>query len=52
MMKKILILAVATILGGCVAQQQPINMRNDGRTGSDQTPYRSIPAVLICDGCK
>jgi hypothetical protein len=51
-MKKLLltILAVAT-LGGC-ASQQPLNMSNDWRTGTDQTPYRSIPTALICDDCK
>lgn len=50
-MKKLLLILIATAaLGGC-ASQQPLSMKNDWRTGTDQTPYRSISTVLICDDC-
>lgn len=50
MKKLFLILAVFAALGGC-ASQQPLSMNNDWRTGTDQSPYRSIPTALLCDGC-
>ena len=50
MKKLLLILIITATLGGC-ASPQPLGMRNDWRTGTDQTPYRSIPTALICDDC-
>ncbi|MBP9714753.1 MAG: hypothetical protein KBD60_13885 [Sterolibacterium sp.] len=50
MEKLLLILIITVTLGGC-ASQQPLSMKNGGRTGTDQTPYRSGPIALICDDC-
>lgn len=46
--------ALMTLLAGCATQTVPqkITMENDWRTGTDQTPYRSIPTVLLCDDCR
>lgn len=50
-MKKLALSLVAAImLAGCATQQQ-LNMKNDWRTGTDQSPYRSIAPAIICDDC-
>lgn len=46
--KLLLILITTATLGGCTSQW-PLSMRNDWRTGTNQTPFRSIPTALICD---
>lgn len=55
MMKRFLLtLLAAAALGGCATQprDEPLSMANDWRTGTDQTPYRSLEPVLVCDGCR
>lgn len=50
-----LALCVGAVLSGCAVQkavQAPVSMGNDWRIGTDQTPYRSIAPVLLCDGCR
>jgi uncharacterized lipoprotein YajG len=53
-MKPLLLIALAAaILGGCAKQPTvQTTMYNDWRTGTDYTPYRSIPSVLYCDDCR
>lgn len=56
-MKKRLILAAMAVvmggvLGGCASRQAEDPMRSDWRTGTDYSPYRSIPAVVQCDDCR
>ncbi|HHV7523723.1 TPA: hypothetical protein ACUNF5_005248 [Burkholderia orbicola] len=43
------VLAVVTI-AGCV-DPKPITMRNDWRSGTSQSPYRTVPSALICTSC-
>ena len=41
----------AWVLGGCATQAQ-VSMRNDWRTGTDQSPYRSVSPAIVCDDCR
>lgn len=41
----------ALALGSCAIQEQTVTMRNDLRTGTDESPYRSIAPVVVCDDC-
>jgi len=51
-MKKLLFMILAAVaLNGC-ASQAPSGMKSDWRTGTDQSPYRSIPTAIVCDACK
>lgn len=50
-----LFVALAILLVGvpaCSTQTPKPSMGNDWRTGTDHTPYRSVPAVIQCDGCE
>ncbi len=43
--------AVLCTLGGCATKSEPA-ARYDWRTGTDATPYRTIPALIQCDDCR
>lgn len=49
----IMIMLAVMGLAGCASQPvvEPITMYNDWRVGTEQTPYRTIAPVLICQGC-
>ena len=50
-----LILTFAMLLAsasGCATHTPKPSMANDWRTGTDHTPYRSVPAAIQCDGCE
>lgn len=53
-MKPLLFVALAAaVLAGCANQAPaPVSLHNDWRTGTDYSPYRSIPTVLHCDDCR
>lgn len=53
-MKRIFLgLGLVAILAGCAgAPQQSSSMASDWRTGTDYTPYRTIPVVLQCVDCR
>ena len=53
-MKKLLNIsafAALVALSGC-ASPPGNSMVEDQRTGTDYSPYRSIPSVLLCDDCQ
>lgn len=52
MKRLVLACLVVAALAGCAAQPAPLTMHNDWRTGTDYSPYRSIPTVLHCDDCR
>lgn len=45
------ILSMAFVLAGCSAPQAT-GLRADPRTGTDASPYRTIPAAIQCDDCR
>lgn len=47
----IMTIAALSAMGGCATRPEP-SMRNDWRTGTDYTPYRTIPAAIQCDDCR
>lgn len=51
---KRLALAVALLVAmtGCVTTPAPVTIRNDPRTGTEHSPYRSVPVVIQCDDCR
>lgn len=45
-------LLAAIVLSGCATEPTSLSIYNDPRVGTDQTPYRSIAPVLLCDDCR
>ena len=45
-------LAVAFMTIGCATGSGKTSKRTDGRTGTDASPYRSVPTVILCDDCR
>lgn len=44
--------AAVALLAGCAMKPAEPSMRTDWRTGTDHSPYRSIPAAIQCDDCR
>lgn len=51
MIRVLFIVLCAASLAAC-ASQQPLTIKNDWRTGTDQTPYRSLAPAIVCDDCR
>ncbi|WP_156443848.1 hypothetical protein [Burkholderia savannae] len=50
-MKRLILVVLAVVtIAGC-AESKPITMHNDWRSGTNQSPYRTVPTALICTSC-
>lgn len=48
----LLTLMAAMFSSGCATHDHAVTIFNDWRTGTEFSPYRSIPAAIQCDDCR